>query len=163
MVSVESGNSGDTRMNVGDMLKDKAAGAAVLTVTPDTPVLEAARILMTHRIGSVIVVERGRTVAGILTERDVVRGVFEKANQCATLPVRKLMTADPVACREDDSVDKVIHEMTSRRFRHMPVVDKADQLVGVISIGDVLKSKMEEAEGKADDLEAMAGYLPERS
>lgn len=149
-------------MIVRDLLKGKTAGATVLTVTPDTSVHEAARVLMTHRIGSVMVVERGRTIAGILTERDLVRGVFEKGDQCASLPVRRLMTADPVVCHEDDSVDKVIREMTTRRFRHMPVVDKLGQLIGVISIGDVLKSRMEEAEGKADDLEAMAGYLPER-
>jgi CBS domain-containing protein len=149
-------------MNVRDLLKGKTAGASVLTVTSDTSVHEAARVLMTHRVGSVMVVDRGRTVAGILTERDLVRGVFEKGDQCASLPVRKLMTADPVVCHEDDTVDKVIHVMSSRRFRHMLVVDKASQLIGVISIGDVLKSKMEEAEGKADDLEVMAGFAPER-
>ncbi len=150
-------------MSVRDLLQGKTAGTSALTVTPETTVFEAARILMHHRIGSVMVVERGRTVAGILTERDLVRGVFEKGNQVATLTVRALMTADPVVCHEDDTVTKVIHEMTTRRFRHMPVVDKTDQLIGVISIGDILKSRMEEAENKADDLEAMAGFVPERS
>lgn len=148
-------------MNVRDILKGKTAGSAVLTVAPDMPAVEAARLLMSHRIGSVIVVENG-SIVGILTERDIVRCMVEKGNVCSTLTVDKVMTPDPVSCRESDSVNKVMQVMSSKRFRHMPVVDNANQLIGVLSIGDVLKSKTEEAEHKADDMEAMVGFVPDR-
>lgn len=139
-------------MLVKAILKAKARGAGVVTVSPDTTVAEAARSLATNRIGAVVAVEDGGTIAGILSERDIVRGVGLQGEGCLRETVRDLMTAAVLTCREEDSVESLMQIMTSRRIRHLPVVDGDGRLSGIVTIGDVVKSRLDEADMEVDNL-----------
>lgn len=139
-------------MLVKTILKAKARGAGVVTVSPEASVGEAARALATNRIGAVIAVEEGGTIAGILSERDIVRGVALQGEACLSSKVRDLMTAAVLTCHEDDSLETLMQTMTSKRIRHLPVVDADDKLVGIVTIGDVVKSRLDEADMEVDNL-----------
>ncbi|MGE5517829.1 MAG: CBS domain-containing protein [Bacteroidota bacterium] len=139
-------------MLVKAILKAKARGAGVVTVSPDMTVAEAARSLATHRIGAVVAVEDGGNIAGILSERDIVRGVALQGEGCLRGAVRDLMTAAVLTCREEDSVESLMQIMTSRRIRHLPVVDGDNRLTGIVTIGDVVKSRLDEADMEVDNL-----------
>jgi len=139
-------------MIVKSILKAKARGAGVVTISPEARIAEAAALLAKHRIGALIAVESGGGIAGILSERDIVRGVAERGNLCLNLSVRDLMTAEVLVCREEDTMAALMHTMTSRRIRHLPVVDGDNKLVGIVTIGDVVKSRLEEADMEVDNL-----------
>lgn len=139
-------------MLVKTILKAKARGAGVVTVTPDSTVADAARLLAANRIGALVAAEPGGALAGILSERDIVRGVALQGETCLRSKVRDLMTAAVLTCREDDTVESLMQTMTTRRIRHLPVLDANDSLVGIVTIGDVVKSRLDEADMEVDNL-----------
>lgn len=139
-------------MLVKTILKAKARGAGVVTVSPDITVAEAARALSTNRIGALVAMEASGAIAGILSERDIVRGVALQGEGCLRSSVRDLMTAAVLTCHEDDSVESLMQTMTSRRIRHLPVVDSDGKLTGIVTIGDVVKSRLDEADMEVDNL-----------
>lgn len=140
-------------MLVQQILKAKAE-QGVATVPPGTTVREAVEILSVRRIGAVIVSSDGRRVAGILSERDVVRELGRRGAACLDDAVEKVMTAAIVGCTASDTADQVLERMTAGRFRHMPVME-AGQMIGLISIGDVVKARLDELAMEKDALEGM--------
>ena len=139
-------------MLVKTILKAKARGAGVVTISPDSDVAQAARILAEHRIGALVAVEADGRLAGILSERDIVRGVGQGGAVCLSGLVRGLMTATVLTCTEDDTVESLMQTMTSRRIRHLPVVDGDGRLCGIVTIGDVVKSRLDQADMEVDNL-----------
>ncbi|WP_374622929.1 CBS domain-containing protein [Devosia sp.] len=133
-------------MQVEHILQSK--GRAVHTVEAGAPLSEAVRVLNTHRIGAVVVVDAKGRVAGILSERDVVRHLGDDPVKVLASPVRTAMTAKVITTRSDASVSELMEVMTRHRIRHIPVIENGD-LVGIVSIGDVVKRKIEEAEQEA--------------
>ena len=133
-----------------------AKGDEVVTVTPDTSVGDAVGLLRDRNIGALVVtaVDDDRRVAGILSERDIVRALGsdeDATGQVIHGPVEPLMTPTVATCTPGDSVDDVMRLMTDRRVRHVPVVD-GDRLAGIVSIGDVVKSRIDELQTETDTL-----------
>ena len=116
---------------------------AIITIEPDASLADAAKLLSQHRIGAVIVKGPGDRVAGLLSERDIVRVLAEKGAAALALSVGEVMTRRVVTCSEGDTLDELMERMTTGKFRHLPVV-AGERLVGVISIGDVVKYRLEE-------------------
>lgn len=139
-------------MIVKTILKTKARGAGVVTISPQASIAEAARLLSSHRIGAVIAVTANNTIAGILSERDIVRGLAQSDAACTSAKVADLMTANVQTCHEDDSVALLMKTMTDRRIRHLPVVDGGGRLTGMVTIGDVVKSRLDEMDMEVDNL-----------
>ena len=140
-------------MPVSTILKAKPS-AGVITVTPGSTVAEAAQLLSTKRIGAVIVSQDGAQMAGILSERDIVRELGRRGAACLNDPVEVLMTRDVVTCAPGDRTNTVLQMMTDGRFRHMPVMQDG-RMVGLISIGDVVKARLSELSTEVDALEGM--------
>ena len=140
-------------MLVQQILKSKGDDG-VITVKPGTSVSDAAQILAERRIGGVIVSREGDTADGILSERDIVRALALKGTGCLMETVDTMMTRNPVCCTRQDSSDQVLTRMTEGRFRHMPVVEDG-KLVGIVTIGDVVKSRLQELAMEKDALEGM--------
>ncbi len=140
-------------MIVQQILKSKGSDK-VITVTPDTQISAAAQMLAKHRIGGLIVSADGETADGILSERDIVRGLATAGPGCLNDKVSDLMTADPICCTRQDSADTVLVRMTDGRFRHMPVVEDG-RLIGMVTIGDVVKARLQELSMEKAALESM--------
>jgi CBS domain-containing protein len=126
----------------------------IISVTPDSDVAEAARLLSTKRIGTVVVSADGLSLDGILSERDIVRELGKRGPGCLQDKVSDIMTSKIVTCSKDDTADRVLEMMTTGRFRHMPVRD-GDLTIGLISIGDVVKARLAELSMEKDALEGM--------
>ncbi|WP_041536017.1 CBS domain-containing protein [Parvibaculum lavamentivorans] len=127
-------------MNVAAILKAK--GSDVATVSPQTTLSEVATFLTERRIGAVVVMQ-DRKVLGIVSERDIVKAVARTGAQALGAPVRDVMTSRVVTCGLNDSVDELMDSMTMGRFRHLPVIEDGE-LVGIVSIGDVVKHRIAE-------------------
>lgn len=140
-------------MNVASILHQK--GRAVTTVSPSATLLDVATKLAAKRIGAVVVVESGGRLGGIISERDIIRALAKNGQDCMSRPVSEVMTRDVVTCQEADTLDELMAMMTARRFRHLPVVTDGG-LVGIISIGDVVKHHVAEVEMEAT---AMREYI----
>ncbi|WP_299962290.1 CBS domain-containing protein [uncultured Roseobacter sp.] len=140
-------------MLVSQILKTKAL-SDVVTVKPGLSVAEAAKILSEKRIGTVVVSKDGTNAEGILSERDIVREIGARGAGCLVNPVSSLMTTKLVTCGSNDAADAVLQQMTDGRFRHMPVLE-GGRLVGVISLGDVVKAKLMELSMEKNALEGM--------
>ena len=140
-------------MLVQQILKSKSDDA-VVTVAPGSTVADAAKILAERRIGTVVVSADGHAALGILSERDIVREVAKRGGACLSDKVDTYMTTKLVTCTRNESADKVLQKMTDGRFRHMPVVEDG-QLVGLITIGDVVKAKLTELAMEKDALQGM--------
>ena len=138
-------------MFVSDILAQK--GGLVFTVTPGTTVAQVAQQLSTRRIGSVLVMSDTNTIAGIVSERDLVRALTQHGAAARDLEVRQIMTRDVVTCHPDDPIERIMGLMTAGRFRHLPAEDRGD-LVGLISIGDVVKARLEETQHETEALKA---------
>ncbi len=138
-------------MTVAAILKDK--GPETVSVGPEETLEGAARLLSERRIGSVLVRDGSGEVLGILSERDVVRGIALHGAAALAMPVSGFMTREVVFAKPSDTVDQVLALMTERRFRHLPVRD-GGQLVGIVSIGDVVKRKIEDVTEEAEMLRA---------
>jgi CBS domain-containing protein len=133
-------------MKVENILQSK--GMTVHTVSTHAPIAEAVRMLNEHRIGAVVVLADNGAVAGILSERDVVRHLADDPAGLLRRSVREIMTSEVVSCEKDTAVSELMEQMTKFRIRHIPVVE-AGELVGIVSIGDVVKFKIEETEQEA--------------
>ena len=140
-------------MPVSTILKAKPQ-EGVITVMPGSTVGAAAQLLSAKRIGAVIVSPDGAQLAGILSERDIVRELGRRGAACLDDKVEALMTRDVVSCVPGDRTNDVLQRMTDGRFRHMPVM-QGDQMVGLISIGDVVKARLSELSTVVDALEGM--------
>jgi CBS domain-containing protein len=125
-------------------------GADVITIDGDATVGEAARSLAEARIGALVIATE-RHVQGILSERDIVRGLAERGLEILDVPVRTLMTTVVTTCSPDDSLETLMTTMTARRVRHLPVVESG-RLAGIVSIGDVVKHRVEELQVEAKTL-----------
>jgi CBS domain-containing protein len=120
-------------------------GTDVVTADPNTSLAEAVKVLAENRIGAVVVTDAERRVFGILYERDIVRAFAEKGAAALAAPIAEVMTRDVVTCGITDAVSEIMERMTNGRFRHVPVVDQG-QLAGIVSIGDVVKTRVDEME-----------------
>ena len=134
-------------MKVSDILQIKGSG--VKTIAPDASVRELSVRLHAEQIGAMVVSSDGRSVDGMVSERDVAYALAAHGSGLTTLPVSRLMTKAVLVCSPEDSILYVMKLMTQRRIRHLPV-KKGDQLVGIISIGDVLKHRLDELELEAN-------------
>lgn len=140
-------------MLVQQILAAKGDGP-VVTIKPGTLVSEAADILAQRRIGGLVVSKDGKTVEGILSERDIVRALAVRGATILSDKVDDMMTRKPVCCSKKDSSDQVLTRMTEGRFRHMPVVEDGT-LVGIVTIGDVVSSRLQELAMEKDALQGM--------
>ncbi|HVV10266.1 CBS domain-containing protein [Amycolatopsis sp.] len=141
-------------MRIADLIRSK--GSAVATVTPQTTVAELLAGLSEHNIGAMVVLGPDG-VAGIVSERDVVRRLHERGAALLGQPVAEIMTTVVATCTPRDSVDDLSVLMTQRRVRHVPVLDDG-RLAGIISIGDVVKTRMEELETSQQQLQAYIAH-----
>ena len=140
-------------MHVHQILKAKGDDG-VVTVKPGTLISDVAQILAERRIGGVIVSSDGQHASGILSERDIVRALAVKGAVCLEEKVDDMMTRNPVCCTRNDSADDVLSRMTDGRFRHMPVVEEG-VLIGIVTIGDVVKARLQELAMEKDALQGM--------
>ena len=140
-------------MTVRRILKTKGDDG-IVTVPPGTKVAEAATLLAQRRIGTVIVSEDGKHAQGIVSERDIVRALARDGAACMDRPVDDVMTRRLETCGCDEKADTVLLRMTEGRFRHMPVVE-GDEMVALISLGDVVKMRLDEVRAERDALEDM--------
>ena len=136
-------------MNVNDILKAK--GRDVATVAPDATVTEAVRLLHRRGIGALVVSADGNRLDGILSERDIVHALASRGASVLDMRVAELMTRRVVTCTPNDTIAELMGEMTRRRIRHLPVVDRG-RLAGLVSIGDVVKNRLEEMESETTSL-----------
>lgn len=142
-------------MQVSLILEHK--GRDVVSVGQNRTVAHAASLMEAHRIGAVLVSDDSDGggivggIVGILSEREVVRGLVNYGQSCLGLPVAHLMEREVIACRPHDPITEVMARMTAQRNRHLPVMEDG-RLVGIISIGDVVKHRLREIEGEADSL-----------
>lgn len=132
-------------MYVSDILESK--GRAVVTVSPDQTLAETAKLLSEKRIGAALVSDGETRIAGMISERDIVREIARDGAAALDRKVAEVMTRKVVTCRPDHTVEEVMKVMTVNRFRHLPVVEE-DRIVGIVTIGDVVKSRLEESEAE---------------
>lgn len=140
-------------MQVQQILKSKPE-TGVATIQPGSSVSDAATLLSQKRIGSLVVSSTGSDVIGILSERDIVRELGKRGATCMSDKVDDLMTSTIVTCTPDDDTSGVLSKMTEGRFRHMPVME-GNVMVGLISIGDVVKARLAQLSMEKDALEGM--------
>ncbi len=140
-------------MNVKTILAAK--GGDIFSIDPTADLAAAAKLLSTHRIGAAVIRGAGGRLAGILSERDIVRALSEHGAGALDLPVGQVMTRNVMTCGEEDSIAEIMERMTAGKFRHLPVLTNGE-LVGVVSIGDVVKQRVGEIES---DAEAMRDYI----
>ncbi len=138
-------------MKINDVIKSKSS-SKVITITPDATVRDLLALLAEHNIGAVVVSGDGNSVDGIVSERDVVRKLNGN-DDILDSTIDQLMTAVVATCEPGQDVDELMVQMTERRIRHVPVVDDGD-LVAVISIGDVVKSRINQLEFERDQLDS---------
>jgi CBS domain-containing protein len=137
-------------IHVSDLLARKPR--AIHSIGPDAPVLEAVRLMAEHGIGAVLVMQ-GVNMAGILSERDYARKVVLLGRSSSETPVRQIMTSPVHSVRSDDTLDDCMRLMTERRIRHLPVLE-AGHVIGMLSIGDLVKAVIDEQKRTIDELTA---------
>jgi CBS domain-containing protein len=140
-------------MNVKAILAAK--GGDVIDIEPTADLAAAAKLLAARRIGAVVIRGAGGRLAGILSERDIVRALGAHGATALQQPVGQVMTREVETCGEDETVAEIMERMTAGKFRHMPVT-RGSELIGLISIGDVVKQRVEEVERES---EAMRDYI----
>lgn len=142
-------------MRISDVLRGK--GTDVVTIPSSASVADLVALLRDKGIGAVVVVDEADSekIAGIVSERDVVRRLADRADGLMELPVREVMTADVHTCGQGDELNEVAVKMTDRRIRHLPVVEEG-RLASIVSIGDVVKARLGELQAERDALE---GYI----
>ena len=136
-------------MKIGDVLKRKGSG--VVTMRSDSTIDTVVRRMRLECIGAVIISPDGKSVIGILSERDILHALAEHGTALLALKAEDLMTREVVTCSREDTLQSVMVKMTQRRIRHLPVVEQG-QLAGIVSIGDAVKSRLEEVELEANVL-----------
>ena len=130
-------------MTVKEILSHK--GDDVVTADPHASIADAVKLLAARRIGAVVVTGADRRIVGILSERDIVRALADKGPAALVAPVAEVMTRKVDTCSLNQTVSELMEQMTAGKFRHVPVVDQG-RLVGIISIGDVVKSRVQQME-----------------
>ena len=140
-------------MNVANILSTK--GRDVVTIQPDASLLDTARSLSTHKIGAIIVSGDEVGVNGIVSERDIVNAIAKNGADVLLRSVSDFMTQNVISCQDSETTNDLMEKMTKGRFRHLPVINDG-RLDGVISIGDVVKMRIAEAQIEAD---AMREYI----
>ena len=140
-------------MNVQSILSVK--GRDVVTIEPNATLEAALAVLAKHGIGAIVVLGPERRVIGILSERDIVRALAARGAAALAEPVAGVMTRKVSTCTEADTVSAIMEQMTTGKFRHVPVVEQ-DRLIGIVSIGDVVKHRLHEMESES---EALRGYI----
>ncbi|HKV16814.1 MAG TPA: CBS domain-containing protein [Reyranella sp.] len=137
-------------MFVSDILAEK--GSLVFSARPQATVAQVAGQLSTHRIGSVLVLQDNEVI-GVVSERDLVRAMAEHGGAALDMEARQVMTREVVTCDPDDTIEQVMATMTRGRFRHLPVM-RHGELLGLVSIGDVVKARLTETQVEAEALKA---------
>ncbi|PYE86334.1 CBS domain-containing protein [Phyllobacterium leguminum] len=138
-------------MTVRSILENK--GRNVVSVLPDATLIEAVAVLALHRIGALVVCDGDKAIQGILSERDIVRAVAGEGAHALDRRVSEFMTSKVQVCHESHTINEVMEIMTTNRFRHLPV-ERDGRLDGIVSIGDVVKKRIEEAEREAAEIKA---------
>jgi CBS domain-containing protein len=136
-------------MLVSHILNEK--GRDVLAIPPEVTLFEAARVLTLNRIGALVIRDPRGALAGIISERDIVRAIAEEGAAALALTVGERMTKDVATCEENDTIAEIMETMTRCRFRHMPVVESG-RIAGIVSIGDVVKIRIAETLREAQAL-----------
>ena len=136
-------------MNVEHILSDK--GREVVTIAPHMTLMEAARTLSGKRIGAIVVSDSDNPVLGILSERDIVRAIAAGGTAALDQPVSRYMTAKVVTCTSRSAINDLMETMTTGKFRHVPIVENG-RLVGIVSIGDIVKFRVAEIENESKAL-----------
>jgi CBS domain-containing protein len=144
---------GEAKMTVKTILSDK--GSNVTTTEPAATLESGMRILAEHGIGALVVLGADQRVIGVLSERDIVRALAERGASALTEPLARVMTRNVSTCSPSDTVKSIMKQMTACKFRHLPVVEQ-EQLVGIVSIGDVVKHTLMEMR---DESEALHDYI----
>jgi CBS domain-containing protein len=142
-------------MNVKAILAAKKQGGDTIGIEPTANLAAAAKLLVENHIGALVIRGAGGRLSGILSERDIVRALSEQGAAALDSPVGQVMTRDVETCGEDDSVASIMERMTAGKFRHMPVL-RNGKLAGLVSIGDVVKQRVDEVERES---EAMRDYI----
>lgn len=140
-------------MRISDVIRRK--GDEVVTLRSDATVRRLVEVLEEHHIGAVVVSDDGSTVSGIVSERDVVRHLHTEGVAVLDAPVAEIMTSDVHTCAPEDDIEDLAQVMTDRRFRHIPVVSNG-ALVAIVSIGDVVKGRIDDLKTERDHL---VGYI----
>jgi CBS domain-containing protein len=140
-------------MHVAAVIKRKGSG--VVSITPDRTIADATNLLTENRIGAVLVMDGAEGIRGIISERDIIRALSKYGADALTHTVGSLMTREVQQCSPNDTIAEVMTTMTTRRFRHLPVVD-GGKLLGMISIGDVVKQRLDDTEL---EVETLRGYV----
>lgn len=138
-------------MQINDILRVK--GSEVATISPDATVADLVAALAEHKVGALVISAPDRPVAGIVSERDIVRALAQHGSDLLQQSVGSIMTEEVYTCESGSDMVEIVTEMTVGRFRHVPVVD-GGQLVGIISIGDVVKRRIDQLSQERDHLEA---------
>ena len=141
-------------MTIAAVLRQK--GNAAISVTPETPVVEIARIMSARRIGAVLIVTASGQVAGILSERDIVKAVADRRNGVRCLAAEEIMTREVIMVGADTPVEAALEIMDQGYFRHLPVCDSDGSLLGIVSIRDLVKFRFAKQE---HDVEALKAYV----
>lgn len=141
-------------MLISDILRNK--GVDVVTVAPSSSVADLTALLAEHRIGAVVVSGDGSAIDGIVSERDVVRALPERGADLLQTDVATIMSTEVITCTKNQNVTEIADVMTQNRFRHVPVVDGDRGLIGIVSIGDVVKARTAMLEEERDQL---IGYV----
>jgi CBS domain-containing protein len=128
-------------------------GRNVITASPNMTVAEAAKIISEKRIGAIVIVGMENRISGIFTERDVVHAIAKSGKDCLDQPVASVMTSKVYRCSEETTVNELMELMTRRRFRHVPV-ETNGKLAGIVSIGDVVKTRIAQVEQEAEQIKA---------
>jgi CBS domain-containing protein len=136
-------------MIVSQILKSK--GSQVHTVSRTTSIMEVSCLLASKRIGAIVIIDQNGLVEGIISERDIVRGLANYGAKVLDMPVEDLMTRNVITRGAESQIDELRWEMTNSRIRHLPILDNG-KLVGLISIGDVVKNRVEELQAEGDML-----------
>ncbi|XVX19696.1 CBS domain-containing protein [Actinomycetota bacterium] len=140
-------------MKISDLLKSK--GGDVVTIRPDATVSDLLALLNDHGIGAVVVSDDGQSIAGIVSERDIVRHLHQTGAELVGAPVSQIMTSEVQTCEPGHQIADIESTMTQGRFRHLPVIVD-DKLAGIVSIGDVVKGRIASLQDERDQLE---GYI----
>ncbi|BEV09880.1 CBS domain-containing protein [Asticcacaulis sp. DW145] len=138
-------------MLINQLLNTK--GHQVFTVSPEDTVAAVSALLHTRRVGAFVVADRLGRVAGIVSERDIIGALAQKGALALDMRVQDIMTADVIVARLGETVDSLLERMTDRRIRHLPVME-GPKLTGIVSIGDLVKAKIAQAEHEAQTLKA---------
>ncbi|MEM7043714.1 MAG: CBS domain-containing protein [Pseudomonadota bacterium] len=137
-------------MFVRQILSSK--GDSIVSIAPTARIADIAALMSKERVGAVVVLEGGERLVGIVSERDVTLGLAAHGNALLEMRADQLMTRDVVTCSPDDGIDRLMRKMTTGRFRHLPVVD-GTKVAGIVSIGDIVKHRLEELEAESSLLQ----------